>query len=273
MSSDAPLSGPDLAAGIPDADLREGAPLLGHAHGEAIVLVRDAGRVHAVGATCTHYGGPLAEGLVERGVIHCPWHHACFDLATGAARGPAIAPIACFDVELVGGKLRVGARQETDHLTVPAGVPASVIIVGGGAAGVACAETLRQEGYAGKVTIVSAEGSDPVDRPNLSKDYLAGNAPEEWVYLRTRDALAGSNIELVAGEVTAIDRDARTVTVGDQTLRYGALSRRLGATAHRAKVWAPFSVPPAAVKMRVVCDVLSEMCLLLARTRGSMAEP
>ena len=223
MSSDAPLSGPDLAAGIPDADLREGAPLLGHAHGEAIVLVRDAGRVHAVGATCTHYGGPLAEGLVERGVIHCPWHHACFDLATGAARGPAIAPIACFDVELVGGKLRVGERLEPDHLTVPAGVPASVIIVGGGAAGVACAETLRQEGYAGKVTIVSAEGSDPVDRPNLSKDYLAGNAPEEWVYLRTRDALAGSNIELVAGEVTAIDRDARTVTVGDQVLRYGAL--------------------------------------------------
>src|SRR3569833_2258029 len=223
MSSDAPLSGPDLAAGIPDADLREGTPLLGHAHGEAIVLVRDAGRVHAVGATCTHYGGPLAEGLVERGVSHCPWHHACFDLATGAARGPASAPIACFDVELVGGKLRVGERLEPDHLTVPAGVPASVIIVGGGAAGVACAETLRQEGDAGKGTIVSAEGSDPGDRPNLSKDYLAGNAPEEWVYLRTRDALAGSNIELVAGEVTAIDRDARTVTVGDQVLRYGAL--------------------------------------------------
>src|SRR3569833_673340 len=124
MSSDAPLSGPDLAAGIPDADLREGTPLLGHAHGEAIVLVRDAGHVHAVGATCTHYGGPLAEGLVERGVIHCPWHHACFDLATGAARGPAIAPIACFDVVLVGGLLRVGVCLVSVFLSVSVGVPA-----------------------------------------------------------------------------------------------------------------------------------------------------
>jgi len=229
MSSDAPLSGPDLAAGIADAELRDGVPLLGQAHGEAIVLVRDAGRVHAVGATCTHYGGPLAEGLVERGAIHCPWHHACFDLATGTPRGPAIAPLACWDVELTGGKIRVGARQQPDHLTVPAGVPAAVVIVGGGAAGVACAETLRQEGYAGKITIVSAEGSDPVDRPNLSKDYLAGNAPEEWVYLRTRDALTANLVELVAGEATAIDRDARTVTVGGQALRWGALVLATGA--------------------------------------------
>jgi NADPH-dependent 2,4-dienoyl-CoA reductase/sulfur reductase-like enzyme/nitrite reductase/ring-hydroxylating ferredoxin subunit len=237
MSSDAPLSGPDLAAGIADAELREGVPLLGHAHGEAIVMVRDEGHVHAVAATCTHYGGPLAEGLVTRGAIHCPWHHACFDLETGAPRGPAITPLACWDVELVGGKLRVGARKEPEHLTVPAGAPASVVIVGGGAAGVACAEMLRHDGYAGKVTIISAEGSDPVDRPNLSKDFLAGTAPEEWVYLRTRDALSTNSIDLVLGEATAIARDTRTVTLANgRTLPWGALVLATGAEPIRLSI-------------------------------------
>jgi len=89
MADQAAPSGPDLTAGVADADLREGTPLLGHVGDDAVVLVRDAGKVYAVGATCTHYGGPLAEGLVADGAIHCPWHHACFDLATGRAGGPA----------------------------------------------------------------------------------------------------------------------------------------------------------------------------------------
>ncbi|MEO8554013.1 MAG: Rieske 2Fe-2S domain-containing protein, partial [Kofleriaceae bacterium] len=77
MGSQAPLTGPDLAAGIPSSDLSD-QPLLGHAGGEAIVLVRDGAEVRALAATCTHYGGPLAEGLVAGGTIRCPWHHACF---------------------------------------------------------------------------------------------------------------------------------------------------------------------------------------------------
>ena len=253
MSSDAPLSGPDLAKGIPDADLRDGVPLLGHAHGEAIVLVRDEDRIHAVAATCTHYGGPLAEGLVTRGAIHCPWHHACFDLETGTPRGPAITPLACYDVALAGGKIRVGARQQPEHLTVPAGAPASVVIVGGGAAGVACAEMLRHDGYAGKITIISVEGSDPVDRPNLSKDFLAGTAPEEWVYLRTRDALAASSIDLVIGETTAIDREARTVTLASgRMLAWGALVLATGAEPIRLAI--PGAELPHVHVLRTLAD-------------------
>src|SRR5436190_5008100 len=141
MGSQAELSVPDLEQGIADADVRDGAPLIGHARGEAVILVRDGGRVHALGATCTHYGGPLAEGVVAAGAVHCPWHHACFDLATGRAGGPAIAPLACYDVELVGGKLRVGAKREVAKPDILS--PASVVIVGGGPAGVACAEALR----------------------------------------------------------------------------------------------------------------------------------
>src|SRR5687767_1002464 len=111
MGTPAELTGPDLKAGVVESELREGAPLLGHVDGEAVVLVRDAGRVHAVGATCTHYSGPLAEGAVFGGAIHCPWHHACFDLATGRAHGPGLTAIACFDVALDGGTIRVGAKR------------------------------------------------------------------------------------------------------------------------------------------------------------------
>jgi NADPH-dependent 2,4-dienoyl-CoA reductase/sulfur reductase-like enzyme/nitrite reductase/ring-hydroxylating ferredoxin subunit len=230
MSSETSLSGPDLEQGVADADLREGQPLLGHAQGEAIVLVRDQGRVRAVAATCTHYGGPLAEGLVADGAIHCPWHHACFDLATGAPRGPAISPLACWDVSIENGRIRVGDKQPPPRLTSPAIAPASVVIVGGGAAGVACAEALRQGGYAGTVTIVHGEGSDPVDRPNLSKDFLAGTAPEEWVHLRTRDALGVIGVDLALGLATSIDLSARRVTLDSgRPLGFGALVLATGA--------------------------------------------
>ena len=209
MGSQPSLSGPDFKHGVDSADLREGVPLLGHADGEAVVLVRDAGRVHAVAATCTHYGGPLAEGTVGGGAIHCPWHHACFDLATGRPHGPAITALACWDVALDGGKIRVGDRRIDVPVDQPG--PSSVVIVGAGAAGVACAEALRGEGHRGSITVISAEGSDPVDRPNLSKDYLAGTAPEEWVYLRSAAALAKIDVSIVRGTAVGIEMGTRTV--------------------------------------------------------------
>src|SRR3954471_18879017 len=129
MGTTQELTGPDLIHGIADADVREDAPVLGHYSGEAVVLVRHAGVVHAVGATCTHYSGPLAEGIVADGVIRCPWHHACFDLTTGAAHGPALSPIACYDVALDNGKLRVVGKREVAAAAVLS--PASVVIIGG----------------------------------------------------------------------------------------------------------------------------------------------
>jgi NADPH-dependent 2,4-dienoyl-CoA reductase/sulfur reductase-like enzyme/nitrite reductase/ring-hydroxylating ferredoxin subunit len=228
MGGPATLTGPDLKQGVPDADVKDGVPLLGQVDGEAVVLVRDAGKLHAVGATCTHYSGPLAEGRVFEGAIHCPWHHACFDLATGRAHGPALAAIACWDVEVEGGKIRVGAKRTATPRARTA--PATVVIVGGGAAGVACAEALRGGGHRGAITLVSNEGSDPVDRPNLSKDYLAGNAPEEWVYLRTADALAAADVALVNEAATGVDVPARQVKLsGGRTIGYDALVLATGA--------------------------------------------
>src|SRR5580698_3345107 len=112
MSDTSTPTGPDLERGIAATDVREGEPLVGQAHGEAILLVRERGKLHAVAATCTHYGGPLGEGLVSGGTVRCPWHHACFDLATGKAlSGPALSGIACFDVVESGGTVKVGAKR------------------------------------------------------------------------------------------------------------------------------------------------------------------
>ncbi len=134
MGATQELKGPDLGAGIDGAQLRDGEPLLGHAAGEPIVVVKQGGEVCAVGATCTHYGGPLAEGIVERGTIRCPWHHARFDLRTGAPERPGRDPIPCYRIEQQGGRVRVGGRIAPAQPRATAG-PESAVIIGGGAAG------------------------------------------------------------------------------------------------------------------------------------------
>src|SRR5262247_43113 len=98
---DKPLEGPDLTQGIAGADVAPGGLLLGHAHGEPVLLARGAGgELFAVGASCTHYGAPLADGLVVGDTVRCPWHHACFDLRTGdAVHAPAFDSLSCWAVE------------------------------------------------------------------------------------------------------------------------------------------------------------------------------
>jgi NADPH-dependent 2,4-dienoyl-CoA reductase/sulfur reductase-like enzyme/nitrite reductase/ring-hydroxylating ferredoxin subunit len=219
----AKLEGPDLAAGIEDKTLAQGVPLKGHAHGEAVMLVRSGNGVFAVGATCTHYSGPLAEGLVVGDTVRCPWHHACFDLRTGAVVGaPALNPVACFEVERQGTLLKVGKRQPAptpSPVAVAAAATAGVkdvVIVGAGAAGHSAAEALRAAGYAGNLTLVGGDLDPPYDRPNLSKDYLAGTAPEEWMPLRPREHYTEQRIALETGAtVTAIDPAAHEVALSD----------------------------------------------------------
>jgi nitrite reductase/ring-hydroxylating ferredoxin subunit len=169
--------------------VRDGEPLLGHADGEAVLLVRRGDEFLAIGATCTHYGGPLAEGLIDGDEVRCPWHHACFSLRTGEAlRAPALSPVACWTVERRDEKIRITGKRERDPLspTYPvtldrSAAPRAVVIVGAGAAGSAAAEMLRRSGYGGRLAIVDDDDGSPYDRPNLSQVYLAGNAPEEWI--------------------------------------------------------------------------------------------
>ncbi len=118
------LSGPDLAAGIRISRIPENIPLLGHAHGDAVILVRTGTTIHALGATCSHYSGPLAEGLVVGETVRCPWHHACFDLRTGEALGaPALDPIPCYEVVRSGDRVAVGAKKSASAVAHAADSP------------------------------------------------------------------------------------------------------------------------------------------------------
>jgi NADPH-dependent 2,4-dienoyl-CoA reductase/sulfur reductase-like enzyme/nitrite reductase/ring-hydroxylating ferredoxin subunit len=225
------LSGPDLNEGVPM--LADGAKLLGHADGEPVLLVRQGAEIFAVGAQCTHYHGPLAEGLAVDGTVHCPWHHACFDLRTGEAlHAPAFDPIACWDVEQRDGKIFLGKKRAAPARRKTGGnSPDRIVIVGGGAAGFAAAERLRREGFQQSLVMLSNEDAAPIDRPNLSKDYLAGTAPEEWMPLRPDNFYADQGIELKLGaQVAAIDRAAHQLTLGDgSTIAYDRLLLATGA--------------------------------------------
>jgi len=240
MSDDsAPLTGPDLRSkGCAETDLADGAMLLGHANGEPVVLARVGDEAFAVAAACTHYSGPLAEGLLVGDTIRCPLHHACFSLRTGAAlRAPALNPVACWDVERRDGRWFVTAkRAERDPLApvnappVPRAAPKSVVIIGAGAAGTAAAEMLRREGFAGSVTIVDAESDSPYDRPNLSKDYLAGTAQDEWMPLRPPGFYEEHHIDIVRTRATVIDpARSEIVLESNRRMPYGALLLTTGA--------------------------------------------
>jgi apoptosis-inducing factor 3 len=230
-------SGPDLTAGIPANSLAEGVPLLGHVQGEPVILVRRGPEVFAIGATCSHYGGPLADGLVVDDTVRCPWHHACFSLRTGEALGaPALSPVAGYEtVQRAGqvfvtgkqakpGSVRRGARPGT-------AAPRSVAIVGAGAAGNSAADELRQLGFEGAITLIDRDQEAPYDRPSLSKDYLAGTAQEEQLSLHPSAFYKERKIELVRGcEVTALDRGRKRLTFDDGTIReFGAIVLATGA--------------------------------------------
>ncbi|MCP3381626.1 FAD-dependent oxidoreductase [Bradyrhizobium sp. CCGUVB4N] len=218
MTEDKKPSGPDLTRGVSPSEFKDG-KLLGHVGEDDVLLVQAGSDVFAIEPSCSHYHGPLAEGLVVGDTIRCPWHHACFSMRTGeATRPPALSALAVWEVTRDRDKIIVARKREAPkpssaHRSAPTGE--KFVIVGGGAAGFAAAETLRREGFAGAITLLSSDGAMPVDRPNLSKDYLAGNAPEDWLPLRSEDFYQDAGIDLrLNTNVSAIDPKTRSVTLG-----------------------------------------------------------
>jgi apoptosis-inducing factor 3 len=255
MGGDSNLTGPDLTQGVALTDVTDGGLLLGHAHGEAVLLARRGAGVFAVGATCSHYGGPLAEGLVVGEEVRCPWHHACFSLRTGEPlRAPALSAIPCFDVAVRDGKIHVLGKRDAETVRLADGGPSSIVIVGAGPAGNACAEALRRERYAGPIALIGAEETGPVDRPNLSKDYLAGNAAEEWIPLRGDDFYREHEVELVTGaRVVAIDVARKHVELeGGRSRPYGALVLATGASPTKPPI--PGIDAPHVFTLRTLAD-------------------
>jgi NADPH-dependent 2,4-dienoyl-CoA reductase/sulfur reductase-like enzyme/nitrite reductase/ring-hydroxylating ferredoxin subunit len=222
------VSDRDLSNGIPIADLPDGSMIAGKLGEEEILLAREGDEVHAVGAHCSHYHAPLVDGMLAGGTVRCPWHHACFDLKTGAVlRAPALTPLPVWRVERRGDRFFV--REKTGG---------TVVIIGSGAAGVNVAETLRREGHTGRITMISGETELPYDKPNLSKDYMAGNAPVEWLPLYTQEHYDEQKIDLKLGiTVTAIDIAAKQVTTSDgQGLAYDTLVLATGSSPRRLDV-------------------------------------
>jgi len=259
--------GPDFENGIPLENLRDGEPIVGRVAGEAALLVRRGSEVFALGATCTHYGGPLGEGLVVGDTVRCPYHHARFDLRTGRAVGcPALNPVACYRVEQSDGKAFVRSRIEPGApATMPSGAPSSIVIVGAGAAGHVAAETLRRQGYAASITLVGSEETVPCDRPNLSKDYLAGTAPEEWLPLRTPDWYAENEIQLLLGVAAlGIDPGASRVELADgRVLPYGGLLLATGAEP------VPLPIPGAGLPHVRYLRTLADSRAIITRTASA----
>jgi NADPH-dependent 2,4-dienoyl-CoA reductase/sulfur reductase-like enzyme/nitrite reductase/ring-hydroxylating ferredoxin subunit len=206
MSGNEPAKGPDLSQWTEVSRIETTTPFAGQIGGEAVVACRVGNDVVAVGGTCTHYGGPLGEGLVASGTVRCPWHHACFDLRTGEPiAAPALSPIARYRVERDGGRFRLVEKLPDAPMPKAGRGPRSVAIVGAGGAGFAAAEMLRRHGHEGSITLVDADPDASSDRPNLSKDYLAGSAPEEWIPLRPSGWFAEQRIERVMERAVSLD--------------------------------------------------------------------
>src|SRR4029453_14876893 len=219
-AAESETTGPDLALGVAIDTLSDGKMLAGHVGEDKVLLARRGNEFFAIGATCSHYNGPLAEWLMVDDTVRCPWHHACFSLRTGEAlHAPALAPVACWSTERRDDKVfvlqKAGPRSGARVALTP-GPPRKTVIIGGGGAGFAAAEMLRRQPYQGAIVMLSDDDAPPVDRPNLSKDYLAGSAPEVGVPLRDERFYTEADVDLrLKTTVTDIDVRARELALGD----------------------------------------------------------
>ena len=235
----------DLTKGFPLDGLQNGAMIQGKVGDDDVILARQADQFFAVGAGCTHYHSSLAEGVIVGEELRCPLHHACFSLRTGMALcAPAFDAIPRWRVERVGDRVFVReklaslAQYPEANTAKPPRSPSSVVIVGGGASALAAADMLRRKGYDGPVTIISADDSAPYDRPNVSKDYLEGPIPDEWMNLRVPDFYREQKIDLVLhSRVSSIDPGKKQVQLDDGRIyNFGALLLATGADVIRLPI-------------------------------------
>ena len=212
------------------------------ANGAEILLARVDGNFHAVGAHCTHYGAPLVEGVLSGERIICPWHHACFNVTSGnLEEPPAFDALPRYEVKIDNDQVIVRMPDDVPDRRTPQMAQRDTkderlfVIAGGGAAGYAAAQTLREEGFRGRLVLITRENHLPYDRPNLSKDYLQGTAEPEWLPLRSDDFFGEHNIEVIQGrEIKRIDAAQKTITFADaQVLRCDALLLATGGEPRR----------------------------------------
>jgi NADPH-dependent 2,4-dienoyl-CoA reductase/sulfur reductase-like enzyme/nitrite reductase/ring-hydroxylating ferredoxin subunit len=256
-ANDEKPTGPDLSIPVPISSIPIGGMLAGHFEGEPVILARVGGTFFAIGGKCTHYGASLGDGMIEGETVRCPWHHACFNLRNGAAvGGPALLDLPAYETVVENESVHVvGVKSAVDTATLSRGPgksrapervtlapaspphPSSVVIIGAGAAGNACAEMLRRENYRGPLVLIDPDTDAPYDRPNLSKDYLAGSAPEEWLPLHPQEFYEQQEVAFRRGRIKSIDRSTGSVIFEDATaLPYGTLLIATGASPVRLDI-------------------------------------
>ena len=264
MSEPIPPTGPELTKGVAFADIPDGGILVGQAAGEPVLLVRRGSDVWAVAAACGHWGFPLADGIVVDCQIRCPVHHAWFDCRSGEAVGPpSPRDIQTWEVFREGDRVRVGGKRPMPRARESRGGPASVLMVGAGGAADYAAATLRREGYRSPITLVGRDAEFiPMDRPNLSKDFLSGVAPEGWLPVRDEAFYKKHELTLVPGvEVTKLEPAAHRVALADgRTLEYGELLLATGAAPVR------LDIPGASLPHVFTLRTLPETRGILERT-------
>jgi NADPH-dependent 2,4-dienoyl-CoA reductase/sulfur reductase-like enzyme/nitrite reductase/ring-hydroxylating ferredoxin subunit len=198
-----------------------------------VLLTRINGAFHAVGAVCTHYGGYLPDGVLSGTRVYCPWHQSAFNVITGdLEEPPGFDGLPRFDVRVEGENVLVSVPDEPVERRPmemvrhePMADQRTFVILGAGGAGNAAAETLRQDGFKGRIVMITADTTQPYDRPDVSKGYLKGDSPKEALPWRSLDFYRERDIEVLLGrKVTQVDAAARLISFGNgATMKYDAL--------------------------------------------------
>lgn len=209
-------------------------------NGKKILIAKQEGKIYALSNTCTHSGGPLHLGILGKNRVRCPWHGACFNLETGDIEdGPAYSSLPVYKVEIIN-NFWIAIRENLKHANLRGRIKemtkydsnnkTTFVILGGGAAGGTCAETLRQEGFTGRIIMVSQENYPPYDRARLTKVF---NFTFENFRIRDMDFYHENNIIMHNGVVAVkANMDEKTVTLSnDLELRYDKLFIATGCSA------------------------------------------
>ncbi|RWS26139.1 apoptosis-inducing factor 3-like isoform X4 [Leptotrombidium deliense] len=189
-----------------------------------VVIAKQNGVFHALGSKCSHYGAPLEKGVLYNGYLRCPWHAACFNISTGDIEDfPAFDSIPCYEVLVKNDDIWIKAKlselkQNKRRKTLcKRDITDSrcFVIVGAGAAGFQCCETLRQEGFTGRIVLLTAEDVPPYDRTKLSK---ALSSDAKSLSIRSEEYFTEASIELHLNKtVSRLDQTAKKVVCSDNT--------------------------------------------------------
>jgi NADPH-dependent 2,4-dienoyl-CoA reductase/sulfur reductase-like enzyme/nitrite reductase/ring-hydroxylating ferredoxin subunit len=239
MSDDQKENRFDLTQWIDVERVPDGGIVAGDVGNKHVFVWRSGSRLKAYGADCPHLGGPLNKGIVVGGSVRCPWHHACFKLATGEATSapafdslleyPVVLQDTRFSVKPAPGKAPIRAANRRAS-------PETMMIIGGGAAGFAAADAIRKLGWAGGITMFSEEGEQPYDRTLLTKDYLEGSFGDDRLPI-AQHSLSDLGVDFEVETVEHIDPENKRVHLGNGDQRpYTKLLLATGAAPRRLDV-------------------------------------